>query len=253
MQGTNKLTEAEIDPRLLPPADPESAFCPLTNRIVIISPFPQLLHELVRELTATCFDVMVFHQADPALLAQLQADLLIVDSTHQEGGTPWAWLNHPGLADYARLHLVRPDGRASAPDALEWPSPLPRIMERIHILMREGSGHAVAREQLQPGEEGVLHLKDLSVDVRRYAVQSAGARVDLTRTEFDLLRSIIEAEGSVLTRQDLLDRVWGVGYFGGSNTVDVHVKALRHKLGDDPRNPRYIATVRGIGYRAMDN
>ncbi|UUZ86595.1 helix-turn-helix domain-containing protein [Paenibacillus sp. P26] len=74
----------------------------------------------------------------------------------------------------------------------------------------------------------------------------------MTKTEFELLRHLLDAAGTVLTRQELMDAVWGEHYFGGSNTVDVHMKSLRHKLGDNPREPQYIATVRGVGYRIVD-
>ncbi|WJH36079.1 winged helix-turn-helix domain-containing protein [Paenibacillus sp. CC-CFT747] len=99
---------------------------------------------------------------------------------------------------------------------------------------------------------GTLQHKDLTVDMRRMTARREGERVELTKTEYDLLTALLAADGEVLTRDALMDRVWGDTYFGGSNTVDAHIKSLRQKLGDDPRRPRYIATVRGAGYRLAD-
>jgi DNA-binding response OmpR family regulator len=96
-----------------------------------------------------------------------------------------------------------------------------------------------------------LTLADLTVDIDRYEVTRGGHTIPLTRVEFRLLTSLIEAGGRVLTRDQLLDAVYGQdGADVLDRTVDVHVGRLRDKLGDDADDPRYVATVRGIGYRA---
>lgn len=90
---------------------------------------------------------------------------------------------------------------------------------------------------------------DLSVDPRRRSVTLRGIPVVLTVLEFDLLATLIREPGVVHTRQQLLDRVWGVDYIGDEHVVDVHLANLRRKLGDDASHPTYVETVRGIGYR----
>jgi DNA-binding response OmpR family regulator len=96
-----------------------------------------------------------------------------------------------------------------------------------------------------------LTLADLTIDLDRYEVTRVGQQVPLTRVEFRLLTSLIEAGGRVLTRDQLLDAVYGRdGADVLDRTVDVHIGRLRDKLGDDADDPRYVATVRGIGYRA---
>ncbi|MDF2934942.1 MAG: DNA-binding response regulator [Paenibacillaceae bacterium] len=257
MQGTNKLTaeeEAEIRRFLPPGVDPEEAYCTVTNRIVIVSPVPGKLHELVRELAAACYDVMVFHHADYPLLLQLKPDLLILDFTRSE--------YPPGIEGIANLEtygtrllqLVPPVSGASlrlvSAASLAWPSSLSTALSAIKIQMAQAP--KAGRPALPLQEEGILHLKDLLLDLNRYIVQRGMRRVELTKTEFDLLRVILEGAGKVLSRQELLDQVWGEGYFGGSNIVDVHVRSLRQKLGDDPKKPSYVGTVRGIGYRAVE-
>jgi len=80
-------------------------------------------------------------------------------------------------------------------------------------------------------------------------VRQAGDEVHLTRTEFRLLLELAAADGRVLSREDLLEKVWGYDYFGDGRLVDVHVRRLRTKIEPDPGNPRYVTTIRGMGYK----
>ncbi len=100
-----------------------------------------------------------------------------------------------------------------------------------------------------PADTEAWRVGDLSVDPRRRAVTLRGAPVSLTMLEFDLLATLIREPGVVHTRQQLLDRVWGVDYVGDEHVVDVHLANLRRKLGDDAARPNYVETVRGVGYR----
>ncbi|MCZ8517400.1 winged helix-turn-helix domain-containing protein [Paenibacillus filicis] len=220
--------------------------CRLTQRVVIISPTPAALHELIRELTARCYDVLVLHRPDPETIRSLRTELVIVDRTH-DGEAPE---DPAGASSFLpTLHLLA-ENAGRRPDAyndfyLNWPVPVAEMV-----------GHIRRLTQLNPGSasrvDGQKRLKDLTVDVKRMAVYRGGSRIELTKTEFELLRHLLDASGTVLTRQELMDHVWGEHYFGGSNTVDVHLKSLRQKLGDNPKVPRYIATVRGVGYRIFD-
>ena len=76
--------------------------------------------------------------------------------------------------------------------------------------------------------------------------------MDVTRKEFDLLAELMAQPGKVVTREDLMSRVWDVNWFGSTKTLDVHVRTLRQKLGDDSSNPRFIETVRGVGFRLIE-
>lgn len=89
---------------------------------------------------------------------------------------------------------------------------------------------------------------DLVIDPDAREVRVGGARVELTRLEFDLLDVLSANPRVVFSRARLLDRVWGPEWYGDDHLVDVHVANLRRKLGDDPRSPRYVRTVRGVGY-----
>jgi two-component system response regulator RegX3 len=87
------------------------------------------------------------------------------------------------------------------------------------------------------------------MDVDRHLVTVDGAEVPLPLKEFELLETFLRNPSRVLTRQQLIDRVWGADYVGDTKTLDVHVKRLRAKLEDDPARPTLITTVRGLGYR----
>ena len=90
---------------------------------------------------------------------------------------------------------------------------------------------------------------DIHLDQSSYIVKVRGDRVDLTRSEFDLLAALMNSPGRAFSRMDLLDRLQGVAYDGYERTIDVHIKNLRSKLEDNPRKPAYIETVYGVGYR----
>ena len=89
---------------------------------------------------------------------------------------------------------------------------------------------------------------DLVVDLEGRQVARQGVRIDLTRTEFDLLATLAARPRAAFTRRQLLDAAWGEGWYGDEHVVDVHIAHLRSKIGDDAASPRYIRTVRGVGY-----
>lgn len=91
-------------------------------------------------------------------------------------------------------------------------------------------------------------LGDLEIDTQGRTVHRNGAEVPLTRTEFDILAALAAAPGTAMTRAQIIETVWGPGWFGDEQVVDVHVAAIRRKLNDTPGTPKYVRTVRGIGY-----
>lgn len=110
---------------------------------------------------------------------------------------------------------------------------------------------AVLRRQSLTHEEadGVLEVGGVRLDAQRHAVQVRGAEVSLPLKEFELLEFLMLNAGRVLTRGQLIDRVWGSDYVGDTKTLDVHVKRLRSRIEVDPSQPRMLVTVRGVGYR----
>jgi DNA-binding response OmpR family regulator len=134
-----------------------------------------------------------------------------------------------------------------ADDYLTKPFSPGELVARVHALLRRGRAKPAAVEG------STLRAADLVIDPRRRTVNRAGLPVDLTVLEFDLLAALARDPGVVLTRQQLLDAVWGIDFFGDDHVLDVHVANLRHKLGDDPARPRYVETVRGVGFRFAED
>ena len=110
---------------------------------------------------------------------------------------------------------------------------------------------AVLRRTAAPeaGGDGPLEIGGLRLDPARHEVTRDGASLELSRKEFELLHLLMRNAGSVVTRDRLIDEVWDPNWFGSTKTLDVHVSGIRRKLGDDPAHPRYLHTVRGVGFR----
>ena len=100
----------------------------------------------------------------------------------------------------------------------------------------------------QESEPQTLRAGDIMIDITNYEAFKGGEKLSLTLKEFELLKVLVLSRGKVLTRDFLLDRIWGYEYYGETRTVDVHIRHLRQKLGEEP----YIETVRGVGYRFVD-
>jgi two-component system, OmpR family, response regulator RegX3 len=116
------------------------------------------------------------------------------------------------------------------------------VVARIRAVLRRA-------EPSGPDGDGVLEVGDVRLDADRREVTNAGEPVELSRKEFDLLQLLMRNAGSVVKREKLIDEVWDVNWFGSTKTLDVHVSGLRKKLGDDSSEPRYLHTVRGVGFR----
>ena len=116
------------------------------------------------------------------------------------------------------------------------------LVARIRAVLRRGA----ESEDVAPG---ALEVGPVRMDVERHVVSVGGSRVQLPLKEFELLELLLRNAGRVLTRGQLIDRVWGSDYVGDTKTLDVHVKRLRAKIEPDPASPRHLVTVRGLGYK----
>jgi len=117
------------------------------------------------------------------------------------------------------------------------------LVARIRAVLRRSSA------VVTPASPDVLTVGAVALDPSARTATVDGEPLDLTRKEFDLLALLMDNAGSVVTRERLIDEVWDVNWFGSTKTLDVHVSGLRKKLGDDPSDPRYLHTVRGVGFR----
>ena len=136
---------------------------------------------------------------------------------------------------------------AGADDYLAKPFSPRELEKRVEALLRRG-------QPAQPGgDEERMKIGDLIVDKRRHEVSRAGARIDLTPLEFQILELLASEPGRAWSRNDLLDRVWSTEYEGYQRNIDPHINRLRKKLEADPKNPHYVLTVRGVGYKLNEN
>jgi DNA-binding response OmpR family regulator len=132
-----------------------------------------------------------------------------------------------------------------ADDYVTKPFSLRELMARVRALLRRTHSAAELPDELKFG--------DVEVDFRRYVARRRGKSVGMTRKEFATLRLLVARAGEVVTREELLNEVWGYESYPVSRTVDNHVAGLRAKLEPDPSHPVHIRTVHGVGYRFVHN
>jgi two-component system, OmpR family, response regulator RegX3 len=130
-----------------------------------------------------------------------------------------------------------------ADDYVTKPYSARELIARVRAVLRRGG------EPADDGTPGVLAAGPVRMDVERHVVSVNGTAVALPLKEFDLLEYLLRNVGRVLTRGQLIDRVWGADYVGDTKTLDVHVKRLRAKVEADPGAPKHLVTVRGLGYK----
>jgi len=129
-----------------------------------------------------------------------------------------------------------------ADDYVTKPYSTRELLARIRAVLRR-------RVESEDDDEAVLEAGSVRMDVERHTVSVDGATVAMPLKEFELLELLLRNAGRVLTRGQLIDRVWGVDYFGDTKTLDVHIKRIRSKIEKSPSEPVMLVTVRGLGYR----
>ena len=130
---------------------------------------------------------------------------------------------------------------SGADDYIVKPFSLGEFLARVRAILRRAPATALRSDRLESG--------DLSLDLAARRVSLAGREVKLSHKEFDLLAALVRNKGAVLSRDLLLEQVWGLDHIGDDRTVDVHVRWLREKIEANPSEPQRIVTVRGVGYR----
>lgn len=129
-----------------------------------------------------------------------------------------------------------------ADDYITKPFSVRELLARVKAVLRRTNS-------FNEMDEDVYESKNLKVDFERHEVYVNNEKIDLTLKEFELLQILIKNKGKILKRETLLDKIWGYEYIGETRTVDVHIRYLRKKIEEDDKNPKYIETIRGVGYR----
>jgi two-component system response regulator RegX3 len=132
-----------------------------------------------------------------------------------------------------------------ADDYVTKPYSARELIARIRAVLRRGADTGDDADY----DDGLLEAGPVTMDVERHTVAVNGESITLPLKEFDLLEYLMRNTGRVLTRGQLIDRVWGADYVGDTKTLDVHVKRLRSKIESDPGSPKHLVTVRGLGYK----
>lgn len=222
------------------------------TRILVVEDEASFSEALAYLLTKEGFEVTVAENGADAITAFARngADLVLLD------------LMLPGLSgvevcrqirSYSQVPIIMLTAKddevdkvvgleIGADDYVTKPYKSRELVARIRaVLRRQGNSEEVS--------ENVLTAGGVSMDVERHMVSVRGANVALPLKEFELLEMLLRNTGRVLTRGQLIDRIWGSNYVGDTKTLDVHIKRIRAKIEEDPAEPSIITTVRGLGYK----
>jgi DNA-binding response OmpR family regulator len=225
------------------------------TRVLVVDDEPKIREMLRRYLSADGFEVTEAVDGDAALslVDRIHPDVVILDVRlpSRDGFEVLAELRRTSSA-YVIMLTARAEEvdrllglSLGADDYVTKPFSPREVVARVK---------AVLRRSRQPGTaEDVIEVGALEVDLGRHRVAFRGSAVDLTALEFDLLAAVASSPGRVFTRRQLLERVWGWDFFGDERVVDVHIRNIRQKLGDAASRPAVIATVRGIGYKLVED
>jgi DNA-binding response OmpR family regulator len=222
------------------------------QRILVVDDEPELRQMLRRYLVAEGFEVAEAADGEQALtkIRDAQPALIVLDVglPGKDGFTILQEIRRvsdvPVIMLTARAEEVdRVVGLTiGADDYMTKPFSPRELVARVRAVLRRG-----ARDRVEPDES--LEFEELSLDLAGRRVDVNGRAVELSALQFDLIAALASAPGRVFTRSQLLERVWGWDYFGPERVVDVHIANIRKTLGDDAAEPRFIGTVRGVGYR----
>ncbi len=141
-----------------------------------------------------------------------------------------------------------------ADDYVSKPYRFRELVSRMRAVLRRRSTQTAGPgspqgDESPPGGDSVLTVGEVTLDVDRHECTVRGEEVKLPLKEFEILETLLANAGRVVTRDTLIDRVWGLDYVGDTKTLDVHIKRLRSRIESDPSNPELITTIRGVGYR----
>ena len=226
------------------------------SRILVVEDEPAILRGLADNLKRELHEVWTAADGETGyqLIKQKKPDLVILDLMlpklsgyevcrqirAEKIGTPILMLTARGEETDRVVGLD-----LGADDYVTKPFSVRELLARVRALLRRGQPHTVTLDEIR--------VEDVSIDFRRYEARKGSAPTDkpleMTRREFQILRALALRAGEVVTREELLNQVWGLEVFPTTRTVDNHIAGLRAKLERDPAEPRHLLTVRGVGYK----
>ena len=222
------------------------------TRVLVVEDEKNLREPLVYLLQKEGYDVIEAEDGNSAIdtFRSLGADIILLD------------LMLPGLSGNEVCRTIRGESQVpiimvtakdteidkvvgleiGADDYVTKPYSTRELLARMKAVLRRGAEPPVI-------EHGILRAGPVEMDIERHIVSVNGQKIQMPLKEFELLELLMENVNRVLTRGQIIDRVWGSNYFGDTKTLDVHVKRIRSKIEDDPARPRHLVTVRGLGYK----
>jgi two-component system response regulator RegX3 len=220
--------------------------------VLLVEDEASITEPLAEALEREGFDTKVATTATDALdlAARIEPDLVLLDVMLPDG-SGFDVCRELRLRSQVPIIMLTARGEEAdrvvglelgADDYVVKPFSAREVSARIRAVLRRSDARA------QP-EEGPLEVGELRLDPAKREVTKNGEVLELSRKEFELLQLLMSNAGSVVTRERAIDEVWDTNWFGSTKTLDVHVSGLRRKLGDDPSEPRFLHTVRGVGFR----
>ncbi|MEY5146163.1 MAG: hypothetical protein RL224_477 [Actinomycetota bacterium] len=222
------------------------------TRVLVVEDEPNLREPLVYLLEKEGYQVLEAADGNAAIenFQKHSPDLILLD------------LMLPGISGNEVCRLIRLESQVpiimitakdteidkvvgleiGADDYVTKPYSTRELLARMKAVLRRGAESPVS-------ESGLLKAGPVVMDLDRHTVSVNGEPIQMPLKEFELLELLIENVNRVLTRGQIIDRVWGSNYFGDTKTLDVHVKRVRSKIEEDPSRPRHLITVRGLGYK----
>ena len=224
------------------------------STVLIVEDDPAILYGLTDNLEAETYDVLSATDGETGcrLALEKKPDLVILDLMlpKMSGLEVCRKLRASGFSNPIMMLTARGEESdrvlgldLGADDYVTKPFSIRELLARVRAHLRRGQ---------TPGEPpGELRFDDVIVDFRSYEASKSGVALEMSRKEFGVLRMLAARAGQVVTREDLLNEVWGYENYPSTRTVDNHIASLRAKLEQDPSQPRHLLTIHGVGYKLV--